>query len=148
MRQVLDGVRGKVGRIRADSRHRDFVDTTMAACALVALADDDHRLSELVARDRIIHLLDRERTVDVNRAVAAYERYSKLLETERATGRKTLLEIVAGMKGDREKSERLIHLSIAVGRADQQFSARERSVVEDICHALGLHPADLGVYDI
>ena len=148
MRQLLDGVRGKVGRIRADSRHRDFVDTTMAACALVALADDDHRLSELVARDRIIHLMDRERTVDDNRAVAAYERYAKLLETERATGRKTLLEIVAGMKGDREKSERLIHLSIAVGRADQQFSARERSVVEDICHALGLHPADLGVYDI
>jgi tellurite resistance protein len=148
MRQLLDGVRGKVGRIRADSRHRDFVDTTMAACALVALADDDHRLSELVARDRIIHLLDRERTVDVNRAVAAYERYSKLLETEGTAGRKALLEIVAGVKGDREKSEQLIRLSIAVGRADQQFSARERSVVEDICHALRLHPADLGVYDL
>ena len=85
---------------------------------------------------------------DVNRAVAAYERYSKLLESDRAAGRKALLEIVAGVKGDREKSEQLIRLSIAVGRADQQFSARERSVVEDICQALGLHPADLGVYDL
>ena len=148
MRQLLDGVKGKVGRMRAGSRHRDFVDTTMAACALVALADDDHRLSELIARDRILHHLDQERTVDVNRAVAAYERYSKLLETEGSAGRKNLLDIVASVRGDRQKSEQLIRVSIAVGRADQQFSAKERSVVEDICDALGLHPADLGVYDI
>lgn len=148
MRQLLDGVRGKVGQIRANSRHRDFVDTAMAACALVALADDDHRLSELTARDRILHLLDQERSVDVDRAVAAYQRYSKLLESGGAAARKTLLAIVAGVKGDREKSEQLVGLSIAVGRADQQFSARERSVVEDICDALGLHPADLGVYDL
>ena len=79
MRQLLDGVKGKVGKMREGSRHRDFVDTTMAACALVALADDDHRLSELVARDRILHHLDRKRTVDVNRAVASYEKYSRLL---------------------------------------------------------------------
>lgn len=148
MRQLLDGVKGKVGRMREGSRHRDFVDTTMAACALVALADDDHRLSELVARDRILHHLDLERTVDVNRAVAAYEKYSRLVETGGATGRKTLLEIVAGVKGDRERSEKLVRVCIAIGRADQQFSPRERSVVEDICHALGLHPADLGVYDL
>jgi tellurite resistance protein len=148
MRKLLDGVRGKVGELRADSRHRDFVGATMAACALVALADDDHRLSELTARDRILHHLGRERSVDLNKAVAAYERYSRQLETDGAAGRKNLLDVVAGLKGDRARSEQLIRVCVAIGRADQKFSARERAVVEDICHALGLHPADLDVYDL
>ena len=74
MRQRLDGVKGKVGKYRDGSRHRGFVDAAVAACALVALADDDHRLSELTARDRALHHLDRERAIDVPKAVAAYDR--------------------------------------------------------------------------
>ena len=148
MRQIIEGVRGKMGKMRDHSRHRSFVDAAMAACAMVALADEDHRLAELTARDRVLHHLNDEKPIDVGRAVGAYERYSDLLQSDPGAGRKALMDIVAGLKGDQAKSERLINVCLAIGRADQQFSARERAVVEDICTTLGLHPADVGVYDL
>ena len=148
MRQLIEGVRGKVGKLREDSRRRGFVDAAMAACVLVALADDDHRLSELTARDRVLHHLDRERAIDVQRAVGTYERYTQLLKSDRPSGKQTLLDIVGGLKADPAAAERLIRVCLTVGHADQQFSARERAVVEDICEVLGLHPGDMGVYDL
>jgi tellurite resistance protein len=148
MRQLIEGVRGKVGKLREDSRYREFVDAAMAACVLVALADEDHRLSELTARDRVLHHMDQERSIDVKRAVATYERYTQLLQTDRPSGKRTLLDVIAALKPDPAAAERLVRVCLTVGHADQQFSARERAVVEDICEILGLHPGDIGVYDI
>ena len=42
----------------------------------------------------------------------------------------------------------LVRACLAIGHADRDFSARERSVVEEICRQVGLDPAELGVYDI
>jgi len=148
MRQLFSGVRGTVDKFRASSRQRGFVDAVMAACALVALADKDHRLSEVVARDRVLHALGREQGIDVRRAVATYDRYHGLLLSDPPAGRRSLMDIVAGLKGDRPQSELLIKVCLAIGNADQEFSARERAVVEEICNLLGLHPGDVGVYDL
>lgn len=148
MRQLIDGVRGRLDRYREQSRRRSFVDAAMAACALVALADRDHRLAELAARDRVLHRLDEERSLDRRRAVDAYERYAGLLQSDPRAGRKALLDIVAGLRGERADAERLVSVCLSIGHSDQSFSARERAVVEDICETLGLHPGDVGVYDL
>jgi tellurite resistance protein TerB len=148
MRDWIDGFRGRLGRFRKQAEQRQFADSVMAACALVALSDKDHRLAELTARDRVLHRLGEESTLDLRRAVAAYDRYAGLLRSEPHAGRKALLDIVAGLKGDRAQAQRLIEVCLAIGHSDQHFSAKERAVVEDICERLGLHPGDFGVYDL
>jgi tellurite resistance protein TerB len=148
MRGWIDGLRGRLGRFREQAQQRQFADAAMAACALVALSDKDHRLAEVTARDRVLHRLDEETALDLRRAIAAYDRYADLLQTDPHAGRKALLDIVTGLKSDRARAERLIKVCLAIGHSDQRFSAKERAVVEDICECLGLHPGDVGVYDL
>lgn len=148
MAQLLAGVRESLGRIFERSRHKPFMDATMAACALVALADEDHRLAELATRDRVLVRLRELHAFDTRKAVEVYDQYAHLITRNPEEGKRKTLELVGRLKGDHKSSERLVKICLAVGRADHAFSAHERSVVEEICRTLGLHPGDLGVYDL
>jgi len=59
-----------------------------------------------------------------------------------------VLAKIGAFEGSREDARSLISACLAIGHADSDFSAPERSVVEQICHRLGVDPAELGVYDI
>jgi len=74
MKTLLDKFRGGLDGFRARSRQKAFLEGVMAGTALVALADRDERLSELVARDRVLSRLGDLLPVDARDAVAVYER--------------------------------------------------------------------------
>ena len=148
MKTFIDRIRHSLGGIRERSRHREFVDVVMAGAALVARADRDERLSELVARDRVLARLTDLQWFDVHDAVTAYERTSRLLRKDADNGRRQVLDRIAAFHGDREEKVTLVRACLAIGHADSDFSAPERSVVEQICHQLGVDPGELGVYDI
>jgi tellurite resistance protein len=120
----------------------------MAGTALVAHADRDERLSELVARDRILARLADLLPLNTRDAVALYERYARRLDDQPDAGRREVLEKIGGFDGSRDDLLILVRACLAIGHADRDFSARERSVVEEICRQVGIDPAELGVYDI
>jgi tellurite resistance protein len=138
---VLDGIRQR-------GRQRDFVEATMAGCALVALADKEQRLAELLTRDRVLTRVDEMRTFDHQRALEFYDHYAQAIQADPAAGRSRVLDKIAPLRSDRQSAELLVRICIAIGRADQTFSAQERSVVEAVCRALDIHPGDLNVYDL
>jgi len=145
---MLKLVSDAIGGIRKRSKQKIFVESTMAACALVALADEEQRLAELVTRDRVLARVDEMRTFDHQRALEVYERYARMIQEDPAAGRLRVLEKIAALRSDGEAAALLVRVCIAIGRADQTFSAQERSVVEAICRTLHVHPADLDVYDL
>jgi len=148
MKTFFEKIRESLGSFRDRSRHRDFVDVVMAGAALVATADRDERLSGLIARDRGLARLTDLRWFDVHDAVLVYERHARLLRRNADAGKRQVLEKIAAFEGDRNERLALIRACLAIGHADSDFSAPERSVVEQICHQLGVDPGELGVYDI
>lgn len=148
MKTFLDKVREGLSGFRERSRHRAFVDLVMAGSALVARADGDERLSELVARDRVLERLTDLQWFDIRDAVEAYEKHSRLLHKNAEGGRQQILEKIAEFHGDRTERLTLVRACLAIGHADSDFSAPERSVVEQVCNQLGVDPGELGVYDI
>lgn len=145
---MLNLLRETVESIRQRSRHKSFVEAAMAACAMVALADEDQRLSELITRDRVLVRIDELGSIDHQQAVALYDDYSSRIQRDPAHGREYAFKAITVFAEDREAAELLVRMSVAVGQADQTFSPRERSMVERICRRLNLHPGDLGVYDL
>jgi tellurite resistance protein len=148
MKTFLDKIREGLSGLRERSRYRAFVDLVMAGAALVARADGDERLSELVARDQVLERLTDLQWFDIAHAVEAYEKHSRLLIKNADGGRRQILEKIAQFDGDRNDRLALVRACLAIGQADSDFSAPERSVVEQICHQLGVDPGELGVYDI
>ena len=148
MTQLFGGFTNPFSRKRQHSRHKILLDAAMAACALVALADDDERLAELAMRDRVLVRLKELEDFDTQKAIDIYDRYVQLMIRDKDDGRKVALEHLLKVRDNRQDSERLVKICLAIGRADHTFSPRERSVVEEICRSLDLHPGDLGVYDL
>jgi len=145
---MLNLVRETVEGIRQRSRHKSFVDAAMAACAMVALADDEQRLSELITRDRVLVRIDELRSIDHQQAVALYDNYAEAIRRDPGRGREQALAAIGAFANDLEGADLLVRMCVAVGRSDQTFSATERSTVEAICKRLNIHPGDVGVYDL
>lgn len=148
MTSLFDRFRGGLEGFRERAQQKAFLEVVMAGAALVAMADRDERLSELVARDRVLTRLADLQPVNTRDAVSHYERYARLLDQDPEKGRREVLEKIGDFQGSREDVLALIRACLAIGHADSDFSARERSVVEEICRQVGVDPAGLGVYDI
>ena len=148
MKTLLEKFRGGMEGFRERSRQKAFLEVVMAGTALVACADRDERLSELVGRDRILSRLAEILPFNTRDAIALYERYARRLDDQPEAGRREVLEKIAAFRGSRDDLLILVRACLAIGHADRDFSARERSVVEEICRQVGLDPAELGVYDI
>ena len=148
MKTLLDKFRGGLEGFRERSRQKAFLEVVMAGTALVALADRDERLSELMARDRVLSRLTELLPVSTREAVALYEKYARRLDEQPDAGRREAMEQIAAFQGTQDDALVLIRACLAIGHADSDFSARERSVVEEICRQVSVDPAGLGVYDI
>jgi tellurite resistance protein TerB len=145
---MLNLVRETLEGIRERSKHKTFVEAAMAACALVALTDEEQRLSELIIRDRVLVRIDELRSIDHTQAVSVYDSFAKQICADPAAGRARAMACIGALADDQEAAGLVIRMCVAVGCADQNFSARERGVVEAICRQLNVHPGDFGVYDI
>ena len=148
MKQILNRFRDGLHGFTERSRQKQFVDVVMAASAMVALADRDHRLSELVTRDRVLSRLGELQPVSIRNAVETYDRHARALIDDPDRSRQEIFKLLGEFSGDGEEMTTLVRACLAIGHADTDFSPRERSVVEQICGAVGVDPGDLGVYDI
>jgi tellurite resistance protein TerB len=148
MRELFERLTSPFRGKSEQSRHKSLLNAAMAACALVAMADDDERLAELAMRDRVLLRLKELEDFNTQKAIDVYDHHVQLIGKNSADGRQAAMDVLSKVRGDRRDSERLVKICVAIGRADHTFSPKERSVVEDICRSLDLHPGDLGVYDL
>lgn len=141
VRETLDGIRER-------SKHKTFVEAAMAACAMVALADEEQRLSELITRDRVLVRIDELRSINHDQAVRVYDSFAHQICDDPEAGRARAMASIGALAGDPEAAGLVARMCVAIGRADQDFTARERGMVEAICRQLDVHPGDFDVYDI
>ncbi len=123
-------------------RDRHFLDAAMGASALVAMADDEVQLSEQIAVDYVLENVERLQVFDVHRAVERHRSYVNALRSDRDAARNEILAALARFSGDREAAKLLVRVSLAVAKADSDFSSAEKRVVSDICRALGIAETD------
>lgn len=114
----------------------EFLEATMAGVALITLADNDERLAELVARDRILVRLAELKTFDPKQAVAVYESYTEKLRQNRVEGERAALNVLARRARGGEDTKVLVRAFLNIANADQQFTDAERRLFHRICLAL------------
>jgi len=119
-------------------RNRQFLDATMAAAALVATADGEVTFSEMSALDQVLETVQDLQIYDPHVAVDIYRDYADAIGSDADAGRKDALHAVGRIEGDREASELLIRVAVAISKADGDFSPAEARVIGDICGVLGV----------
>ena len=131
---ILERWSTKVQQIRG----RRFLDAAMAAAALVSTADEDVRLSEQFALDRLLQRMQQLRVFDPRAGVELHRRYVERITAESGGGRRDALDSVSSFRGDEEQGLLILYVGAVVARADGDLSEPERRALADISSALGL----------
>jgi tellurite resistance protein len=126
-------------------RNRQFLDATMAASALVSMADGDANITELNMLDQALQAIHELRIYDPHDAIDLYRDYLDGLREDPGATRDRIMEAVGRIEEDRHAARLLIQVCVAIGKADEAFSEHEKAVIEALCQALALDYGELGL---
>jgi len=126
-------------------RNRQFLEGTMAASALVSMADGDANITELNILDQALETIQELRIYDPHDALDLYRDYIDGLRQDPAQTRDRILQAVGKIRDDAHAAMLLIQVCVAIGKADEDFSDLEKTVIQDLCQTLGLDCGALGL---
>jgi tellurite resistance protein len=110
----------------------------MAAAALVSTADEDVRLSEQFALDRLLERMKQLRIFDPRAAIELHRRYVERIMAESGNGRRDVIDSVSAFRGEEEQRLLILYVGAIVARADGDLSEPEERALADIASALDL----------
>jgi tellurite resistance protein len=125
-------------RKAAKRRNRPFLEASMAAAALVSMADDDVRLSEQVALDEVLERIDKLQVFEPHTAIDLHRHFADQIQADALAGRKQALEAVAHFEGDQNDRLVVLYVAAVIARADLDLSETEEVALAQICECLGL----------
>jgi len=124
----------------ARHRHRPFLEAAMAACALIASADDEVSFSERARMDAVLESLAELRIYDPHEAVNLFDTRVAALRTDREAGQTAAFAAIRRGAGAPEAAELLLRICVAISLADGKFVSHERAMLGLICATLNLPP--------
>jgi len=114
----------------------------MATSALVAMADDRVAMSESLAVQTVLTRAELLKDCDRELALDLYTGHVDGLRADFEEGKQDALEAIRACADDIEAAALIIHVGIAIAKADSEFSEVEREMIEDICKAVGIERLD------
>jgi len=144
MSQLIDRAQALLARHLDRVRNRQFLDAAMAASALVASADGQVTLAELLSRDEVLLRVEALQAFDSNDAVDRFRDFVGAIEADRQAGTERALHCLAPFGRDAAAAQLLLRAAVAIAKADAEFSAEEQRAIFRICETLGVEQVDLG----
>ena len=126
-------------------RNRQFLDATMAASALVSMADGDANITELNILDQALETIQELKIYDPHDAMDLYRDYIDGLRADPNSGRDKIIQAVGKIQEDQHAARLLIRVCVAIGKADDNFSEPEKAVIKELCQILALDHDELGL---
>jgi tellurite resistance protein len=120
-------------------RNRPFLRASMAACALVAMANGRVSLRDRVRVDELLETLDALRVFDPHEGVDHFNGFVDALRESVETGRCQVMEAIdAELAEQPEKASLLIRICLAVSDKEGGVSDAEWRQIRWLCRRFGL----------
>ena len=138
VRNVDSRIFDQIGELR----DRQLLGGAMATSALVAMADDRVAMSESLAVQAVLTRAELLKDCDRELALDLYTDHIDRLRDDFEGGKEDALEAIRACADDIEAAELIIHVGIAIAKADSEFSEVELDMIDDICAAVGIDGLD------
>ena len=133
----LDRVKQGLGLQVSRQRNRPFLEAAMAACALVAYADEDVSLSERFQLDQVLERLEQLKAFDPHDGVNFFDEIVRELQEQPEAGKRAALERIGRFAGEPDAARLLVRVCHAISWADGEISDAERARIDEVCTVLG-----------
>ena len=120
------------------SQDRQFLEAAVAACALVAYADQEVTDSELREISVSITRGLEFENFDLTKTKALFDQHIGNLQDDFEKTKAVLYSKVGAYNGDRRKALALMRLACRISAADQDVSAEEKKIIGHLCALLNL----------
>ena len=134
---IIESLKQSLGVKAEQHRNRPFLEATMAACALVAYADEDVSLSERFQLDQVLERLDALKIFDPHVGVNFFDEIVEALKDQPEAGKQAALERIRLFAGEPDSARMLVRVCHAISWADGEVSPAERARIDEVCAVLG-----------
>lgn len=138
MTGLIQHARDAIAQRLEQFRHREFLHATMAASALVAMADGEVNITELNMIDQALKKIHELNIYDPHVAVDLYRDEIEALRAEPAAAREKILLQVGKLRNGPKAAKMLIKVCIAIAKSDETVTETERTAINDLCDTMGL----------
>jgi tellurite resistance protein TerB len=146
---LWDDVKNKVQQWSGDLntqiskyKTKDFAESAMAMCALVAAADGNIDAAEKRKMAGFIVSNDVLQCFNADELKQKFEHYCGKLEGDFDFGEIACLQAIGKLAKKPEQSKLIIQVGIIIGGADGNFDESEKKVIRKVCKHVGINPAD------
>lgn len=126
-------------------KNKEFLDATVAGCALIAAADGTIDAKEKETMAGFIQRNDALKVFDMAEVTKSFNKFTDNFTFNATIGKADALKAVGKIKTNTEAARVLVRVCCAIGMADGDFSAQEQTAVKEICVELGLNPSEFGL---
>lgn len=123
-------------------KSQDVIEAVVASCALVGMADGHLDASE---RQKMLDFVSQSqelRVFDTQKIIEKFNFYVSHIERDPIVGRAEAFKALGRVRTKPEIARLIARYCIAIGYADGHFDQNEKQMVSQICHELGLNPAE------
>ena len=142
---MLQELKNRLSEQRSRRNNRTFLEATMAACALIAMADKKVSFSESSKIDQILESLDQLRVYDVHDEINLFNQHVDAMEADLDGGRAEAMKAVEVLVGDPKAGRVIVKICLAIAGADGAFTPDERWQIENICQKLDVDLSEFGL---
>ena len=128
------------------NRNRPFLRATMAASALVAMADGRVTFPEQVRVDQILETLEALRIFDPHEGVNLFNGFADAIRESSEAGRDAAVGAVEPVARDPQTAALILRICLAICEAGGEVSMVDQIEIVTLCSRLGIDPRDCGLY--
>ena len=143
MAGVVSAIEALLAKHQQKVRSRQFLEAVMGASAMLALADGEISLAELMARDYVLDHVRELQVFDPNEAAELFRTYAETISIDPKRGKAKVLETITQLSGDEELASLLLRICVVIGKSDRDFSQQEHEVINTFCDVLGLEKGEI-----
>jgi len=138
---LSDGLKKQVDQFK----NAEFAAAAMATCALVAAADGTIDSEERRKVAGFIMSSDLLKSFEVADLQAKFNYYCDKLQADYDFGKIEAIQVVGKLKKKPEQARAVLQVGIVIGGSDGKFDQNEKAAVRELCYAVAIDPAELGV---
>ncbi len=118
----------------------------MSSAALLAMADGDVSLAELMARDDVIERISQIKGFKIDESVEWFRYYGEKLTENRQKAEKEILKLTHPLAEDRELALLLLRMVLVIAKADQTIKPSEWDVLQSLAKEMKISEVELQEY--
>jgi tellurite resistance protein TerB len=145
---VLDWLKTQASGLQDEVKkfkNKDFMEATVAGCAMVAFADGVVKSEEKAKMAGFIQRNDALKIFDLSKVISTFDKYVQGFEFDYSIGKGEALKAISKIKKNPEEARLLVRVCCAIGASDGDFDPAEKRTVSEICRELGLNPGEFGL---